>query len=856
MPPKSPRVFISYSHDHRAHCDLVLAFAQQLRRDGIAAELDQFHQEELLHWPRWCEEQMRPENADFVLCVCTAEYARRVENRTAADVGKGVFWEGKLIYDELYDAKGNPRCVPVLLSGAKDADIPRVLKNYTGFRLDGFGLDDAESGYTRLYRLLTRQASVAEVEVGAVVPLPPGERKMDFTPLQARWSAYYQLRRPPEHFTGRAEVLAELCAALREQAQSRDNIAGSDVIPCCQSVGISAVNGMGGVGKTALALVVGQALRDDFPDMQLFLELRAHSNNPASAGQVRDSVLVAINPQARLPDDEDARWRLYANLFHDAGTGKPLRALVVVDDAQDDEQVRLLSPPQGCALLVTSRQQLQTGRSFHLDRLPRADAMALLQAYAPRLTDEQASRLAELCGDLPVALKTAGGYLKQYRSKPAEEYLAELQQDRLRRLGNKSQPKEDVNLVFDYSYRALDEMEQRAWTGLSIMPASFDRAAGRAVIAAVLKPGWLARLVHPAVPDTNALLDNLVQLNLLGYDEERGRQSWHDLLREYASARLLQQQEKQARLSHAEYFIELAGQTADLYDQGHEYLLQALELFDLERPHLESAFNFLANQPSWAGKLAQLVGCVAATSDLRFSRLQRICWLDAQAIAARRVGSWEHEGAALCNLGLAYADMGEPRKAIEFLDKSLVICQNKGDRHGIGHALNNLGNAYADLGELHKAIKYYEQQLAIAQEINDWSGEGSALGNLGIVYDSLGNPQEAIKFHKQDLSIRQKIGDRRGEGNALGNIGIAYDSLGEINKAIECIEQCLVIDREIGDQRGEGNALWNSALAYEGMGKRSQALSHAGQALAIFEVIEDPNAAQVREALAEWWGRN
>jgi len=71
--PARPRVFISYSHDSPAHCDLVLHLAQQLRRDGINAELDQFHQEELKHWPRWCEEQLRPENFDFVLSVCTPD---------------------------------------------------------------------------------------------------------------------------------------------------------------------------------------------------------------------------------------------------------------------------------------------------------------------------------------------------------------------------------------------------------------------------------------------------------------------------------------------------------------------------------------------------------------------------------------------------------------------------------------------------------------------------------------------------------------------------------------------------------------------------------------------------------------
>jgi len=186
MSPDTPRVFISYSHDNRAHCDAVLALAQQLRRDGIAAELDQFHQEELLHWPRWCEEQMRPENADFVLCVCTAEYARRVENRTAADVGKGVFWEGRRVYNEIYRNKGNRRFVPVLLAAATDTDIPEVLDGYTWFKLDGLGLDDTQSAYAKLYRLLTGQPGMSGTAVGATVALPSlpvEERQTDFMAL-------------------------------------------------------------------------------------------------------------------------------------------------------------------------------------------------------------------------------------------------------------------------------------------------------------------------------------------------------------------------------------------------------------------------------------------------------------------------------------------------------------------------------------------------------------------------------------------------------------------------------------------------------------------------------------------------
>lgn len=118
----------------------MLELAQQLRRDGVDAELDQFHEDELPHWPRWCGERMRPENADFVLRVCTPEYKRRVEGRAPADVGKGVFWEGTFLHNELYRDKGNGRFLPVLLEGADETDIPSVLEGYAWFRLDGLGL--------------------------------------------------------------------------------------------------------------------------------------------------------------------------------------------------------------------------------------------------------------------------------------------------------------------------------------------------------------------------------------------------------------------------------------------------------------------------------------------------------------------------------------------------------------------------------------------------------------------------------------------------------------------------------------------------------------------------------------------
>jgi ketosteroid isomerase-like protein len=181
------RVFLSYSHDDKEHCDRVLALAQQLRRDGIDADLDQFHHEELLHWPRWCEERMRPENSDYVLCVCSRDYRNRVEGRVAADVGKGVFWEGTLLYNALYDKKGqNPRFIAVLLGDVEEAHIPQILSGYTRFRLSSFELADPQSDYGRLYRLLTGQRGSRSNEPGQL-------KKLDALPEKPRRTDFFNL---------------------------------------------------------------------------------------------------------------------------------------------------------------------------------------------------------------------------------------------------------------------------------------------------------------------------------------------------------------------------------------------------------------------------------------------------------------------------------------------------------------------------------------------------------------------------------------------------------------------------------------------------------------------------------------
>ncbi|GAB6043120.1 NACHT domain-containing protein [Endothiovibrio diazotrophicus] len=218
-----PRVFISYAQFAEGHSARVLALAQALRGHGIDVELDQFHRNELLDWPRWCREQMAPDRADWVLMVCTASYRERLEGRVDPQTGRGVFWEGALIDDELYDAKGNRRFVPILLDDEPEGSIPGIVRGWSFFRVRG--LDPGDPGYEALYRLLTGQPAIAKAPLGPPVALrpggPAGERghANEAPPLPAREAELDYLAR----LLGEIERKARLYAPLRGIAEIRPN---------------------------------------------------------------------------------------------------------------------------------------------------------------------------------------------------------------------------------------------------------------------------------------------------------------------------------------------------------------------------------------------------------------------------------------------------------------------------------------------------------------------------------------------------------------------------------------------------------------------------------------------------------
>jgi tetratricopeptide (TPR) repeat protein len=635
-------------------------------------------------------------------------------------------------------------------------------------------------------------------------------------------TALHQLRAPVGDFVGRDWEIDTLINALRRE----------------RGACISGISGMGGIGKTELALLVAERLRDDYPDAQFFINLQGTDANPRSPQEAMATCIRAfLGPEAKLPEEPEQLLHLYRSQLD----GK--RVLLLLDNAADSAQVRPLLPPTGCAVLVTSRQSvaLPGMTPLTLHPLTEKEARQLLLEIAAR-AEPAAEQICKLCGYLPLALRAAGSLLAITADLDPADYATQLQDERsrLERIGTEG-VEIDVAASFNLSYARLASEAAHVFRLLSVFPATFDAAAEEVVCA-----------------DTGHVqLSDLVRRSLVLYDESTKRYRLHDLARLFADAKLGTEERAVGQKRFATHYRDVLAAANQLYLKGGDSLLRGLGLFDLEWGNIQAGHAWVATKTdaadadvAWLGLTYPFAGLYVL--DLRQHSRERIRWFEIALTATRRFHYREGEGVMLGNLGSAYFDLGETRRAIQFFEQALFINRKIGVREGEAVDLGNLGNAYADLRESGRAIQFYEQALLIYREIGNRRGEGNALGNLGTAYADLGETRRAIQFVEQFLTIAREVGDRQGEGFALGNLGIGYETLGDTRRAIQFHEQYLTIAREIRDPRGEGNALWNMSLALNQLGERAQAIQHAEQALTIYEQIEDPKAAKVRAQLAAW----
>ncbi|MFF5289960.1 AfsR/SARP family transcriptional regulator [Paractinoplanes globisporus] len=647
---------------------------------------------------------------------------------------------------------------------------------------------------------------------------PPAE-----TPAAGGWTARDDLPADVADFTGREPELRRL-------------LAGPDSAPPTAAV-VLAVDGMAGVGKSALAVHTAHRLAGRYPDGRLFLDLHAHSEGrpPVDSAAALDLLLRAVGVTGdEIPADLDeraARWR--AEL---AGR----RVLLVLDNAANAAQVRPLLPgTAGCLTLVTSRRRLADLDStdvVSLDMLRPGDAAALFHRIlgpgrAP-VSAEDVAEVVGLCDRLPLAIRIAAARL---RARPAwtVRHLAERLRDRRRVLTELAVGDRSVAASFALSYTQLTDEQQRLFRLLGLAPGDF----GAHLAAAV---------AHLPVDRADRLLDELLDAHLV-QEPAPGRYRFHDLLRHHAHAAALATEEPAARHDALgrmlDQYLHTATQAADtLFPRTRHQrpspaapptamppfadAADAREWLDAERVNLVAAVGLAAT----SGRHAHATG-LAAT--LRLYLDSGTHHVDASAVhnhalnAAREAGDRAGEGEALHNLAKVCWRLGRYDEADALLRQALPIL---GSDPGV---LETLGATRFSLGRYDDAIESYGRAARIHRDRGDRVAEATVLNNIGVIQERQGRYREVLALCEQAGDIYRAYGDQQGEADALCNAGNALWRLGRHDEALENLTRALVVHRETGDPGWEAHALNSLGNVLSSLGRHREAIDHCDEALAI-----------------------
>ncbi|MGI5194752.1 tetratricopeptide repeat protein [Streptomyces sp. CA-288835] len=639
---------------------------------------------------------------------------------------------------------------------------------------------------------------------------------------------------------------------------------------------IFAVTGMGGIGKTALAVEAAHqaCAKGWFPGGTLFVDLRGYDDAPVTADQAVLALLDAVGVRGPdLPQTTARQYDTYRALLAE----RQDRTLLILDNTSDPSQfLPLLPGTDHHRVLITSRDRPDSlpVRLIDLETLAPDDSAALVTRalHDADERDDRPSReqdalheLASLCGHLPLALQIAAAMLRRRRHRDIASLVTEIKEaaDPTAVLDNGSRGTDlygrslVLRPVLETSYRRLPPDQARLLRLLALAPGTETGAEAVAALAGLDMGAALG------------LLEDLAATHLVtpvqGGEGSASGVRWrlHDLVRAFgvgvvAGDAGFREEGEAARGRVLEFYY----RWADAADDRLRWLpgmpvperftdrAQALGWLDGERAGLVAAAQW-AGEERHADAAVWLAECLARYLSWRRSFDDWITVGRAAREAAHRAGDRLGEGIAWTNLGIALRQTGRAEEALDAHTRARDLFRAVGDRHGEGSAWNNLGLALQEAGRAEEAVDAHTHARDLYQVAGDRHREADAWTNLGLALQKAGRAEEAIDAHTHARDLFQAAGDRHGEGAAWTNLGIALREAGRVEEAVEAYDKALEIFREFEDWYGAGQTLHNLAFAHEVAHRPSDARACWLQAAEAFTRANAPTEATQARIWAE-----
>lgn len=700
-----------------------------------------------------------------------------------------------------------------------------------------------------------------------------------------------QLPADTADFTGRESEVDEMVDALRTGNAS--------------ALAISAVAGTGGMGKTTLAVHVAHRLAPDYPDGQLFVNLRGSGAQPLAPESVLGRFLRSLG--AEVPADSEElgeRAAMYRSTLADR------RVLVVLDNAAGSAQVRPLLPgAAGCAVMVTSRAKmvgLSGVRQVDLGVMPHDEAMALLAKVVgeARVAAEReaAADLIGACGHLPLAIRIVASRLA---ARPAWSVarMRDRMADERRRLAELRVDDLAVEATFALGYDQLDAAHASAFRLLAV-PDAADFSLGSA-----------AAVLGTDEADAEEVCEALVDVSMLE-SPSPGHYRYHDLLKIFARSRPDDEDVRRAALARLLGHY-LAGMTA-----AYRLTYPGAPVSGPDRPSGFPGASFpVASFPglsfadeeaavSWAEdeeqgviscvhQIAQTPGSVLSDAirlldmasdvletDVTPERYERAAGALVEAAAARgerraeaharcvRGGFWTsrwfldaatEDGVAARDLSLAEDDLaryaeslnllamaassrGSKTEAIALYAEAVEVWRGLGDRSSETVGLGNMALALASADRTAEAVEAVELADRTIRELGG-GADPDILYQSAVVLRDAGRPEEALSRLLETRKAYRRLKQRVREGATLLRMAETHLALGQLDRAVDCAEDSLGLMAEAGDEWIQGKALVALGQAFSHLGQPGRAGACLTEALEIFVRRDMPEADEVRALL-------
>ena len=566
-------------------------------------------------------------------------------------------------------------------------------------------------------------------------------------------------------------------------------------------------------------------------------------------------------PPERAPGGAEAKAGLYRSLL----SGK--RVLVVLDNARDTEQVRLLLPGAAdCLALVTSRSQLtglvaaEGAHPLQLDLLTVPEARDLLarRLDARRVAAEQqaAEEIIASCARLPLALAIVAARAAARPGFPLTRIAAELRQAAaLLDHFDGGELAVNVRAVFACSYRALSAGAAQLFRLLGLHPGPDISAPAAASLAGVPRD------------QATALLAELARAHLIT-EPLPGRYAFHDLLRAYAAEQARTCDDDEARHAGTGRMLDHYLHTADaaalhlnprrdgvttgppqpgvIQEEFADYQ-QALAWFTAEQPVLLAAIT--RTPPGFDAYTWRLASALTTFLD------RRGYWQDLKAAqgsalaAARRQGDQVGQATAIRGFGLAYRGLKQFDAARTHYLLALNLFRELGHLTGQAQTHVNLAWLAGAQGRHREALEHSRQSLRHYQAAGSQEGQGSALNNVGWHLAELGDYHQALACCQEALAIVCELGDLSTQAHTWDSLGYIYLHLDRHPQAVSCYQHAVRLFGATGDLYGEATSLSRLGDVHEATGAGGAAQRAWTQALDILGGLGHPDAGKVRAKL-------